>query len=137
MVRPRNPYFQCRRGFASMDLFLAMAIFLFGFFSVAYLSNRELRLARSGYYDAIAMALVDGEFEVLAAGAWSQLPEGQSPYRSKAPTMESLPPGTFRATRTAGFIRLEWIPRGKGNGRHIVRELPLEPAVRPAAEAQP
>jgi len=128
---------RARHGFASMDLFLAMAIFLFGFFSVAYLSNRELRLARSGYYDAIAMALVDGEFEVLAAGAWIHLPEGQSPYRSKAPTMESLPPGAFRATRTDQFIRLEWIPLGKGNGRHIVRELAFGPAVPTSAEVKP
>lgn len=136
MVMRQHPI-RSRHGFASMDLFLAMAIFLFGFFSVAYLSTRELKLARSGYYDAIAIALVDGELEVLAAGAWVTLPEGQSPYRSKSPTMESLPPGVFRATRTTGFIRLEWIPAGKGNGRHIVREVAFAPSAKTLSEEQP
>jgi hypothetical protein len=109
-----------------MDLFLAMAVFLVGFFGVAYLASREMKLARAYYYDAIAMSLVDGELEVLAAGAWRSLPEGESTYSSKAPATRSLPPGRFLATRTPEVIRLEWLPAGKGRGRHIIREFALE-----------
>lgn len=123
-----------RRGFVSMDLFLAMALFLFGFFGVAYISTREMRLARAYYYDAIAMSLVDGELEVLAAGEWQSLPEGESEYHSKAPTMDSLPPGEFRATRTTDRIQLEWIPDRKGNGRHIVRSFALKQTGAPNPE---
>jgi hypothetical protein len=125
MVILRHPPARCRRGFASIDLFLAMAIFLVGFFSIAYLSTREMKLARAYYYDAIAMSLVDGELEVLAAGAWRELPTGDSQYRSPAPTMKSLPPGEFRATRSESAIRLEWIPSSRGNGRRITREFAL------------
>lgn len=128
----RRRLVQRRRGFASIDLFLAMAIFLVGFFSIAYLSTREMKLARAYYYDAIAMSLVDGELEVLAAGAWRELPAGESVFRSKAPTMDSLPPGRFLATRTDAVIRLEWIPANRGNGRHIVREFTLPAGFSPA-----
>jgi hypothetical protein len=102
-----------------------MAVFIVGFFGIAYLSTREMRLARAYYYDAIAMSLVDGELEVLAAGEWRSLPLGASEFRSKAPTFESLPAGQFRATRTTEFVRLEWIPARKGDGRDIVREFRL------------
>lgn len=128
MVIQRLHSIRRRRGFASIDLFLAMAIFLVGFFSIAYLSTREMKLARAYYFDAIAMSLVDGELEVLAAGAWRELPPGESEFRSKAPTRESLPPGKLRATRSDRLIRLEWIPAGRGNGRHITREFALAPA---------
>jgi hypothetical protein len=132
MVIQRNPPIHCRRGFASMDLFLAMAIFLVGFFSLAYLSTREMKLARAYYFDAIALSLVDGELEVLAAGAWRELPVGESSYRSSAATMKLLPPGEFRATRTDRLIRLEWIPASRRNGRHTVREFTPPPGPAPA-----
>lgn len=132
MVIPRKPPIHRRRGFASIDLFLAMAIFLVGFFSIAYLSTREMKLARAYYYDAIAMSLVDGELEVLAAGGWRDLPTGETRYHSPAPTMKSLPPGEFRATRADRAIRLEWIPASRGNGRRITREFAL-PASSPTA----
>ncbi len=132
MVIPRMPRAQRRRAFASIDLFLAMAIFLVGFFSIAYLSTREMKLARAYYFDAIAMSLVDGELEVLAAGAWRGLPIGESPYRSPASTMKSLPPGEFRATRRDQLVRLEWIPASRGNGRQIIREFALAATSAPA-----
>jgi len=132
MVIPSVPPARNQRGFASIDLFLAMAIFLVGFFFVAYLSTREMKLARAYYYDAIAMSLVDGELEVLAAGAWRELPTGESEFRSKAPTRESLPPGRLRATRSDRLVRLEWIPANRGNGRHITREFALTPITTPA-----
>lgn len=125
-----------RHGFVSMDLFLAMALFLFGFFGIAFVSTREMRLARAYYYDAIAMSLVDGELEVLAAGEWQSLPEGESTYHSKAPTMSALPPGEFRATRSTKRIQLEWIPAQKGNGRHIVRGFALKQIDAPHPEAK-
>lgn len=122
MVIPRYRPHSHERGLASIDLFLAMAIFLVGFFSVAYVSKREQRLARAYYFDAVAMALVDGELEVLAAGAWRTLPEGESKFATTAKSFTNLPAGEFRASRTAQVIRLEWLPTGKGNGRRIVRE---------------
>jgi len=126
-----------QRAFASMDLFLAMAVFLFGFFSVAYLSTREMRLARAYYYDSIALSLVDGELEVLAAGEWRSLPEGPSRYRSQAATMHSLPPGELRVTRTPTQIQLEWIPAAKGNGRHITRAFSIAGEPDPQPERKP
>lgn len=125
-----------RSAFLTMDLLFAMALFLFGFFGIAYVSTRELHLARADYYDAVAMSLVDGELEVLANGEWQTLPEGASSYRSTAPTMKALPPGEFRATRTRDHIQLEWIPAGKGNGRHIIRAFNLSPSTTPSEESK-
>jgi hypothetical protein len=118
------------RGFLSVDLVIAMAIFLIGFFSLAYVSNREMRLARAYYYDAVAMSLVDGELEVLAAGEWRTLTDGMREFEIKAPAFESLPAGKMQVTRTPELVRLEWIPAGKGNGRRIVREFAISAAIK-------
>jgi len=112
----------------SVDLVIAMSIFAVGFFSIAFVSTRELRLARAYYYDAVAMSLVDGELEVLAAGEWISLPEGVSGYTTRARAFDALPPGRLLATRRPDMVRLEWIPDRGGNGRRIVREFNLREA---------
>jgi hypothetical protein len=91
----------------SVDLVVAMAIFLVGFFSLAYASTREMRLARSYYFDAVAMSLVDGELEVIAAGDWRSLADGVRDYTVEASAFKSLPDGKMQVTRTPELVRLE------------------------------
>lgn len=130
MVVCQQNAFRRAGGWMSVDLLIAMAIFLIGFFSLAYVSTSEMRLARSYYYDAVAMSLVDGELEVLAAGEWRELSEGPSDYEINALAFESLPVGKMLVTRTPQTIRLEWIPAGKGNGRRIARQFTISTLVK-------
>jgi hypothetical protein len=67
----RKTDFNRRRSAALMtELVVAMAILMFALLPLAYSIVGEKRLARATYQRAVAMEIVDGELEVLAAGGW-------------------------------------------------------------------
>jgi hypothetical protein len=85
-------------------IFLLMVILL----PMGYSFLHESRLFRTEYQRGVAMEIVDGEMEILAAGEWKQFPEGTASYPIKARAAQSLPPGHFQITRTGNHVRLEW-----------------------------
>ena len=63
-----------------MDLIIGMAILVVAFMPLAFSFVHERQLLRAEYSRAVAVEIVDGEMEILAAGEWQNLPEGQQAY---------------------------------------------------------
>ena len=97
-----------QQGFMMTEMVMAMAILLIAMLPLAYSANSDARLFKATYQRAVAMEIVDGEMEILAAGAWRNFPEGTHPYTVHAIAAANLPPGLFQLTRTGQQLRLEW-----------------------------
>jgi hypothetical protein len=109
-------------GFLMTDLVIAMAILVIAMIPLGYSVWREQRLLEDYYFRSVAMTIVDGEFEVLAAGAWQTIEQGTHPYPVRATAASNLPPGEFLVTREEDWLRLEWRPAGTNRGSRVVRE---------------
>jgi hypothetical protein len=109
-----------------IEMMVAMAILVIILLPVAYSLASEQRYARALYQRAIAMEIVDGELEVLAAGAWRSCSNGVSEYPVRAAAATNLPPGKFWVTLVPGRVRLEWRPEVKAHGGAVVREGRIE-----------
>ena len=106
-----------------VDLFVAMAIFALAIMPLAFSYVRETRLLRAEYFRGVAMEIVDGEMEILAAGEWRDLPDGSQPYAVHAVAVANLPPGRFQLTKTGQQLRLEWTSDQRQGIGTIVREV--------------
>lgn len=105
-----------------IELIVAMALLAGAVLPLAYSVVSEKRYARALYHRAVAMEIVDGEIEVLAAGGWRAFPAGVSGYPVRAGAAASLPPGHFQLTIQDNLVRLEWQPASKGRGGAVARE---------------
>lgn len=105
-----------------MELVVAMAILVLAILPVSYGFWHEATLARAYYHRALAMEIVDGEMEILAAGEWRAYQEGTQVYPVTMASATNLPPGQFVLTVQAPLLRLAWQPRGRGSGSPVVRE---------------
>lgn len=115
-----------QRAFLMIELIVAMAILVIAFFPLAYSIDSDGRLFRVTYQRAVAMEIVDGEMEILAAGAWRAFPEGAQPYPIHAQAAQNLPLGRFQLTRTGNHLRLEWDPANKTGAGIIFREVTVK-----------
>ena len=116
--RPRWP-----GGFAATELLVAVSLLLVAVLPLAYAFTSDARLLRAGYERAIAMELVDGELEVLAAGGARGFAPGTHPYTLHGAAATNLPPGVCRLTVATNLLRLEWKPdKARGVGA-VVREV--------------
>lgn len=102
---------------------VALALLLGAFLPLAYSLASEKRLARSLYQRAVAMEIVDGELEVVAAGQWRSFGPGPHEYPVTAMARTNLPPGQFRLTIAGNLVRLEWIPESRHSGGKVAREV--------------
>jgi hypothetical protein len=108
-----------------MELVIAMAILALVVLPLSYGFFHEAKMARAYYYRALAMQIVDGEMEILAAGQWRDYAPGTQPYPVDMRSATNLPPGRFLLTIQPPRIRLAWQPSGKGAGGTVVREVHL------------
>jgi hypothetical protein len=115
-----------------IELLAAAALLLGALLPLAYSIASEKRYARTLYQRSVAMEIVDGEFEVLAAGQWRAFTNGTQPYLVHSAAATNLPPGTFLLTLEPPRLRLEWHPAAKQHGGPVVREITLPPDVSPA-----
>ena len=111
------------RGFMMVDLFVGMAILAIAVLPLAFAYVKESRMLRAEYFRGVAIEIVDGEMEILAAGGWQNVAEGPQPYAVHAHAAASLPPGHFRLTRTGRHLRLEWAADRKQGIGPVVREV--------------
>jgi hypothetical protein len=97
-----------KRGALSTELVVAIAILVAVTLPLSYGWIREARALRAGYWRAVAVEIVDGELEVLAAGEWRHFAPGSQPYPVTARAATNLPPGKFALTLENRHVRLEW-----------------------------
>jgi len=120
----QKPSRQC--GALMVELLVAMALLTGALLPLAYSFASEKRLARSYYQRAVAIEIVDGEMEALAAGEWHAFAPGAHEYRVRAGAATNLPPGRFRVTVQPGKVRLEWQPAVKQHGGGVAREMTIK-----------
>lgn len=112
-------------GFLMTELVVALSIVAIVLLPLSLSVMIERRLLQAERFRAVAMTLVDGETEVLKAGAWRELEPGTHRYVPKAASVETLPRGTFTTTLTNGVLRLEWVPEQHHRGGPVMREVTL------------
>ena len=104
------------------DLIVGILILLFGIFPIAYSFYVEARTFRAEYQHGVAMEIVDGEMEMLAAGEWKTVAEGSQIYPVHAKAAVNLPPGHFQLTKNGPHLRLEWRPDSRNGAASVSRE---------------
>ena len=104
------------------ELMIAMAVLVIAVLPITYSIASEQKLLRIYYNRAVAMEIVDGEMEALAAGEWRAFNEGTHDYAVRANSAKNLPPGKFLLTVSGKHIRLEWLPEQRDHGGKVIRE---------------
>ncbi len=113
-------------GFATMELVVAIGILGAIMLPLAFSFFHEQKLCRAYYFRAVAMELIDGEMEALAAGEWKNLSPGQQIYAVRGDAARNLPTGQFLLTVESTRLRLQWRPDQLGHGGPVVREINLD-----------
>ena len=111
-----------RSGFLTAELVVAIAILAAVMLPLGGMWFHEARMLRTYYRDAVAMEILDGEMEILAAGEWRSFAEGRHELKPSATAAKNLPSGKFVLTRQSKLVRLEWLPE---RGRKMAREVTL------------
>ena len=86
---------------------------------------KEAKQMRDLYREAVAMEIVDGEMEILAAGGAEGISAGSQPYAINAAAATNLPPGEFTLTREGKTLRLEWRANEPLEHLRVNREISL------------
>jgi len=113
-------------GAVIFEVVMAITLLLVAVFPLGFALNSDARLFRVTYQKAVAMEIVDGEIEILAAGGWRDIPEGTHPYAVRANAAANLPPGQFLLTRSGNHLRLEWSSGKKSGVGTVVREVTVK-----------
>ena len=113
---------QGKRGSLMIELMVALGILTAAVIPLSYSFIEEQHVCRVYYWRAVAMEIVDGEMEILAAGAWHNFREGTHPYAVTANAAKNLPPSKFVLSVRGRQLQLEWRPDGPRNGSPVVRE---------------
>jgi hypothetical protein len=109
-------------GFLTAELVVAIAILAAVMLPLGGMWFHETRMLRAYYRDAVAMEILDGEMEILAAGEWRRFAEGRHELKPSGNAAGNLPSGKFLLTRQLKLVRLEWRPE---RGRKMAREVKL------------
>ena len=125
MVKPFRTH--RHRGFLTTDAVVAMGVLCVVLLPLSMTLLPQQRLARDYYRQAVLMEVLDGELEVLRAGAWKEFGVGRHVYEAQAEAAQSLPEGEFTVIITESRVRLEWRPAPLPNRkrRAVVREVVL------------
>ena len=115
-----------RRGFLQIDLAVALAILGIAILPLGYSFQRERKALQVEYQRSVLNELVDGEMEILAAGAAKNLSDGSQNLVVKSNAAEKLPLGHFQLTKTGNHLRLEWSADEKCGISPIAREVALK-----------
>lgn len=114
------------RGFLEVDFVVALAIFALAIVPLGFSFARQQKALHVDYYRAVANEIVDGEMEVLAAGAWKKFSDGSHVYSVHSRAAKNLPAGRFELTKTGKQLRLEWIPGARMGVGAIAREITVQ-----------
>jgi len=109
-------------GFLMVDAIMGLAILTIAILPLGYTFVRERQVLKIEYCRGVADEIVDGEMEILLAGAAKDLPDGPQPYAVSARAATQLPPGHFQLTKTGNHLRLEWTPDARRGFAPVARE---------------
>jgi hypothetical protein len=115
-----------RAGFLEVDMMVGLAILTLAVVPLGYSFARERQVLKIEYFRSVANEIVDGEMEILSAGAGKNFPDGLQSYTVQSRAAASLPPGHFQLTKTGTRLRLAWVPDGKHGVSAVVREASLK-----------
>ena len=108
------------------EIVIAMSILVIAVMPMAYSYLNEEKMVRRLYQKAVAMEIIDGEMEILAAGEWRSFKEGTQPYPIGTKAAKNLPPGAAKLTITGKHLRLEWRPEKGKQGNVTIRETTIK-----------
>jgi hypothetical protein len=111
-----------QRGFLEVDMMVGLAILTIAVLPLGYTFVRERQVLKIEYCRCVADEIVDGEMEILLAGAGKNLPDGPQAYVVNARAASQLPHGHFQLTKTGNHLRLEWTPEVRRGFAAVVRE---------------
>lgn len=114
------------RGILQMDLAAGLAILALAIVPLGFSFAKERQVLKMEYQRSVIVELVDGEMEILAAGAARNLPDGTQNLFVSSRAMEKLPPGHFQLNKTGSHLRLEWVPDKKCGISPVSREGTLQ-----------
>ena len=117
---------RARRGFLMADALVAMAILALAIMPIGFSYEHQMHLLKVEYSRGVAIEIVDGEMEILAAGGWKNFPDGSQNYSVHAAAAASLPPGHFQLTKTGNHLRLEWTADKRQGFGVVVREVTVK-----------
>ena len=109
-------------GFLEIDMMVGIAILTLAILPLGYAYARERHLLKIEYCRSVADEIVDGEMEILAAGAGRNFPDGSQTYPVQSHAATSLPPGHFELTKAGNNLRLEWMPDARRGVGEVIRE---------------
>jgi hypothetical protein len=113
-------------GFLQFDLVIGLAILGIAVMPLGYAFSRERQTLRMEYRHCVINELVDGEMEILAAGAARNLPDGPQNLPVQSQAVNQLPAGHFELTKSGNHLRLAWLPDEKCGLSAVVRETTLK-----------
>ena len=112
-------------GWLVAELMFALSVIIIAMIPLSFSFRAEQRMVRAHYNQVVAMEIIDGEMELLHAGAWRSFLEGEQNYKVTARSATNLPPGGFFLMRTGSVMRLEWRPAKKGRGGIVARQIEI------------
>jgi hypothetical protein len=115
-----------RAGFLEVDMMVGLAILTLAVVPLGYSFARERQVLKIEYFRSVANEIVDGEMEILSAGAGKNFPDGLQSYTVQSRAAASLPPGHFQLTKNGNHLRLEWTPDERRGVSAVVREVTIK-----------
>lgn len=110
-----------RGGFLEADLAIALVLLLVAVLPLAYSFRADFKALRVANERAAALSLVDGQMEVLLAGAGRQFPPGTNVIELAGAAAVNLTTNRALVIVEGNRLRLEWRPAGRSS-TGILRE---------------
>ena len=115
-----------QRGFLQIDMVAGIALLVIAIIPLGYAFAQQRQSLKREYARAVVVELVDGEMEILAAGAGKNLPDGPQDYPVASGALDRVPPGHFKLTKSGRDLRLEWSADEKCGLGVVARESVLK-----------
>ena len=109
-----------------VDLVVALGILGVAIIPLAVSFAHEAKMLHGEYDRAVAIEIVDGEMEILAAGDWKNFPDGTQNYPIHEKAAANLPAGNFQLIKNGNYLRLEWKSNRQIGIGVVVREVTIE-----------
>ena len=124
--RPYRRQLGQRRGFLQFDMVVGLAILTIAVMPLGFSFMRERQALFTEYRRCVINELVDGEMEILVAGAARNLPDGPQTLPVQSQAMNRLPAGHFQLNKSGNHLQLAWLPDEKCGLSAITRETTLK-----------